>query len=100
MMSRITVPPVEPHYTVAQIARQWQVSDDTVRDMFSAEPGVLKIGRGPRLEGRGRKKKLRRGWFMLRIPESVFLRVQASLMAEPGRAPAPHEHAPQLARAS
>jgi hypothetical protein len=34
------------HYTVAEIAEQWQLSDDVVRKIFEPEPGVLAIGEG------------------------------------------------------
>jgi hypothetical protein len=72
-------PALEKHYTVGEIAKLWQVSDDTVRNIFFDEPGVLKIGKASRLSG-GRKKKLVRHWSLLRIPESVFVRVQNRLM--------------------
>jgi hypothetical protein len=73
------VPPLEKHYTVTEIAQQLNVSDDTVRNLFFDEPGVLKIGEASRLMG-GRAKKLKRHYFMLRIPESVLLRVTDRLM--------------------
>ena len=66
-------------YTVPEIAERWKVSDDTVRRIFFDEPGVLKIGSPSRLAG-GRKKSLRRHWFLLRIPHSVFERVENRLM--------------------
>ena len=31
----------EPHFTVQQIAKLWQLSTDTVRRIFEEEPGVL-----------------------------------------------------------
>lgn len=74
-------------YTVQQIAERWQVSDDTVRNTFFNEPGVLKIGNHSRLAG-GRKKKLFRHWFLLRIPENVLDRVENRLMNK-GRPPGP-----------
>jgi hypothetical protein len=73
------------NYTGQQIAERWQVSDDTVRNTFFNEPGVLKIGGPSRLAG-GRKKKLTRHWFLLRIPESVLERVENRLMNK-GRPP-------------
>jgi hypothetical protein len=72
-------------YTVQQIAERWQVSDDTVRKTFFDEPGVLKIGGPSRLAG-GRKKKLFRHWFLLRIPENVLERVENRLKNK-GRPP-------------
>jgi hypothetical protein len=65
---------LEKHFSVGEIAKLWQVSDDTVRNIFFDEPGVLKIGKASRLSG-GRKKKLVRHWSLLRIPESVLRRV-------------------------
>ncbi|MGA3105299.1 MAG: hypothetical protein ABSD53_12525 [Terriglobales bacterium] len=68
--------PIEPHFTVNDIAKWLKLSDDTVRRMFINEPGVLKIGGGTRLV----KRKYVHSHFTLRIPESVFLRVQDRLM--------------------
>jgi hypothetical protein len=61
---------------LAEIAEKWKVSHDTVQRIFKDEPGVLKIGHPTLLKGR--KYKGRR--FTMRIPESVFLRVQNRLM--------------------
>jgi hypothetical protein len=70
---------LEVHYTVQQIAQQWNVHADTIRNMFFDEPGVLKIGHASRLMG-GRQKKLQRHYYSLRIPESVLIRVRDRLM--------------------
>jgi hypothetical protein len=72
-------PALESHYSVAQIAERWNLHSDTVRNLFFDEPGVLKIGEASRLLG-GRAKKLKRHYFVLRIPESVLMRVQDRLM--------------------
>jgi hypothetical protein len=81
-----------PPLTIREIAKQWSVSYDTVRRQFLNEPGVLHFGEGSRLI-RGRKqKKYKRGYEVLRIPHTVFLRVQARLMRhgpEPAFVPAP-----------
>jgi hypothetical protein len=71
--------PLEPHYKVSEIAQQWNVSEDTVRRMFSDEPGVLKIGEGSRLL-RGRGKRYKRRYFVLRIPHSVLVRMTDRLI--------------------
>jgi hypothetical protein len=71
---------IEPHYTVSEIAEMWKLSVDTVRRMFGDEPGVLKIGQATRLV----KRKYVRHHFVLRIPESVLLRVQDRLMHKRG----------------
>jgi len=54
-------PFVEYHYTVAQIAKMWQLSSDSVRRLFGQEPGVVDVGNGRRA--------------MLRVPQSVLDRV-------------------------
>jgi hypothetical protein len=61
----------EPSLTVKEIADGWQISRDSVRRIFSDEPGVLRIGHETRLVGR----KYKRRYFTLRIPRSVYLRV-------------------------
>lgn len=67
---------IEAHFTVAEIADKWKLSEVKVQQIFQDEPGVLKLGHPSRLVGR----KLQRRYFTLRIPESVFLRVQKGLM--------------------
>jgi hypothetical protein len=60
------------HYTVAEIAQIWNLSDDAVRNIFEKEPGVLMIGdQRPNL----RKRRYR----TLRIPEDVVERVHRRL---------------------
>lgn len=66
---------IEPTLTVAEIAGAWKKSADTVRRLFLDEPGVLRFGHGTLLAGR----KYRRRYFSLRIPLSVFQRVEARL---------------------
>jgi hypothetical protein len=60
------------HYTVAEIAALWNLSDDAVRNIFECEPGVLALG-GERKPGK------RRGHVTLRIPEDVLERVHRRL---------------------
>ena len=73
----------EPHLKISEIAEQWNVSYDTARRLFMDEPGVLKIGEPSRLL-KGRNKKYKRGYAMLRVPRAVFLRVQDRLMHKRG----------------
>ena len=61
--------PLEPHYTLAQVAEAWGVSTDTVRRMFQDESGVLVIEPAP---GRYSRRRYR----TLRIPASVAERVR------------------------
>jgi AraC-like DNA-binding protein len=65
----------EHHYTPKEIAQRWGLSESKVRRMFEVEPGVLRIGEPSRRVGR----KLRRAYFIIRIPESVALRVHRRL---------------------
>lgn len=60
----------EKHYTVAELAVLWDLSEDTIRRLFRHEPGVLVLSRA-----RGSK----RCYTTLRIPESVALRVHQKL---------------------
>jgi hypothetical protein len=71
---------LEVHFTLAEIAEKWKLSHDTVQRVFKDEPGVLKLGHPSRLKG----SKYQRRYFTLRIPESVFLRVQNRLMHQRG----------------
>ena len=59
----------EQHFTVGALAKQWGVSEDTIRRWFADIPGVLKFGSAP---GRGRRPRM-----SLRIPESIALNVYA-----------------------
>ena len=56
---------IERHYTVAELAEQWNLSRDTIRRMFENEHGVVVFTR-PRLN--------KRVYRTLRIPESVAKR--------------------------
>jgi hypothetical protein len=66
-------PVAEHHYSPAELAKAWGVSVETVRCIFRDEAGVLKIGRGA--------SKAKRGYFTLRIPESVAERVHRRMAA-------------------
>lgn len=61
------VNPFERHYTAAEIAKAWGMGVDTVRKVFRNEPGVLVFT--------SEKKKYRKSYAVLRIPESVLERV-------------------------
>ena len=56
----------EKHYSVLELATIWNVSDDLVRRLFRSEPDVVHITE---------HKPGRRRYEVLRIPESVALRV-------------------------
>ncbi len=65
----------EPHvpgsdYSVAELANERNLSEDTIRTMFRNEPGVIHI------KGKSKsKRKHPRGYVTLRIPEAVADRV-------------------------
>jgi|SRR6516162_8592067 hypothetical protein len=63
----------ETHYTPQELAKLWNVSVQTIRDVFRDEPGVLKLG--------SNGTRTRRGYKTLRIPESVVERVHQRLSA-------------------
>jgi hypothetical protein len=61
----------EPHYTVSDIAKRWNLSTDTVRRLFRKEEGVLL------LPSRNTRRALRANYTTMLIPESVAKRVHA-----------------------
>lgn len=61
----------EKHYSVAELAKLWKLSERTIRRMFENEPGVLCWGSSER--------RFKRGYKTLRIPETVMLRVHRQL---------------------
>lgn len=63
---------VELHYTVAEIAEKWKLSEDAVRRLFEKEAGVLVLGKDGATSGRRR-------YTTLRIPASVVERVYKRL---------------------
>ncbi len=58
----------EAHYSVGDLARQWRLGRETVRQLIKNEPGVLKIRLGAR-------KAMTR----YSVPESVARRVHTRL---------------------
>ena len=63
-----TVIAFERHYRPKDLAVLWGLDESTVRRLFQDEPGVLKIGRAGRRDGK-------RDYMSIRIPESVAVRV-------------------------
>jgi hypothetical protein len=59
---------LQRHFTPKELAQRWALDESTIRRMFMDEPGVLKIGKANRRDGK-------RDYITLRIPESVALRV-------------------------
>lgn len=67
----------EHHYTVAEIAQMWSLSQDFVRRLFEREPGVLVLGQERTRNGKRRYRTLR-------IPASVVERVHRRVSAVKG----------------
>ena len=59
---------LERHYTPQEVAELWLLDVSTVRRMFLDEPGVFRLGKSDRRDGK-------RDYLTLRIPESVLQRV-------------------------
>lgn len=58
----------EPHYTIAELSRQWKLGRETIRLLIKDESGVLKIRMG--------RNKARTAYS---VPESVARRVHTRL---------------------
>jgi hypothetical protein len=54
-------------YKPAELAREWRLSENSIRRLFQDEPGVFTIGQ--------QNPRGKRGYCTLRIPESVAIRV-------------------------
>jgi hypothetical protein len=74
--SRATAHVTETHYSPAQLAKSWGVSAQTIRNIFEAEPDVLRI---PSMWSANGK----RPYVSMKIPESVAARVHKRLSAVP-----------------
>jgi hypothetical protein len=61
---------MQPHFTIAELAKAWRLSDSTVLRIMKSEPGVLKIGN---INSRKRAK------ISIRVPAEVADRVWARL---------------------
>ena len=60
----------ERHFTPKEVGELWSLDESTIRRLFQNEPGVLKIGKAGRRDGK-------RDYVSLRIPESVAARIHA-----------------------
>lgn len=73
----------EDHYTVSELATKWKLSDDSIRQLFLNEIGVMKIVRPEDLSAvvvrDGKKKRGKRAYVTLRIPASIAIRVHERL---------------------
>ncbi len=64
-------PAHQRHYTVAEIAKLWNLHPSTITKFFRNEPGVVKHENAP--------SRYLRSYCTLRIPESVLIRVNTRL---------------------
>jgi len=62
---------LERHFTVAELSKRWFFSENTIRRLFSQEPGVVKIARP--------HTRSKRGYTSMRIPERIAERVHRRL---------------------
>jgi hypothetical protein len=62
---------LEKHYSVPELAKLWELSERTIRRIFSGEPGVLQLIH--------EESRFKRGYSTLRVPESVVQRVHRRL---------------------
>jgi hypothetical protein len=62
---------LERHYSVSELSKLWFFSENTIRRLFSREPGVIKIAR--------QSTRVKRGYTSLRIPERIAQRVHRRL---------------------
>ena len=60
----------ERQFTPAELAEIWKLHETTIIRIFRDRPGVLKVGKSNRRDGK-------RDYVTLRIPESVALKVYA-----------------------
>ena len=63
----------EKHYRPSDLAKMWGLGDDTIREIFKNEPGVLCYGNPG--------TRMRRRYITMRIPKSVVIRVHNRLSA-------------------
>ena len=64
-------PALERHFTVTELSKRWFFSENTIRRLFSQEPGVVKIARP--------HTRSKRGYTSMRIPERIAERVHRRL---------------------
>jgi len=66
---------LDKHYSVANLAKLWHLSESTIRRIFIDEPGVLKIAH--------EESRYKRRYTSLRIPEAVAKLVHRRLQGLP-----------------
>ena len=76
-VSNLPASSLEPHYSVQVLAELWRLDESTIRRIFEAAPGVLRLGNDKRRTGK-------REYFTLRIPASVAEREYQRRIVAPG----------------
>jgi hypothetical protein len=71
----------QKHYTPGELGELWHLAPSKIRELFTEEPGVIRIGEPSRRE----RRQLKRSYFTLRIPESVVERIHARLTSSNSR---------------
>lgn len=66
----------EDHFSPQELAEKWGVSSETIRQLFKAEPGVLRLPSRKATTGT-------RSYVSLKIPQSIAARVHKRLTAVP-----------------
>lgn len=67
---------LERHYTVAELAKAWHISQRKIRERFREESGVIRWGPAKLVKGR------KRTHLSLRIPASVAERVYREMVGK------------------
>ena len=70
---------IERTLSPQEAAELLKLSTSKIRRLFQSEPGVIRIGEPSKRLG----SKLKRRYFTLRIPESVYRRVVARMQVKP-----------------
>jgi hypothetical protein len=70
-LATLSIPAMERHYTVAELSKLWFFSENTIRRLFTKEPGVVKVARP--------QTRAKRGYTSMRIPEGIAQRVHRRL---------------------
>lgn len=78
MREAMSPDPFQKHYTLSELAKQWHLSQKTLRAWFYDAPGVIRFG--PSTLKKGRK----RTHVSLRVPESVARRVYREQLGRDG----------------
>jgi hypothetical protein len=71
----------DKHLKVSYLAEQWGLSDQFIRDLFKDEPGVIRVLRPEK--SNGRTGGFKREYESMQIPESVLVPTVAILAVMP-----------------